>query len=79
MHFRRRTGGIEWRLFSDPEKARRYLETYLVGSWDEHERQHTRATKQDAELVAQIDGLLAAGVPRRARHYLAVGIRERRV
>jgi MFS family permease len=70
-HFRQRTGGIEWRLYRDEAAPGRYLETYLVGSWEEHERQHARATQQDATLLESIDAFLVPGTARVARHYLA--------
>jgi Transmembrane secretion effector len=47
------------------------VETYLVGSWEEHERQHARATEHDQQPLAHIDTLLAPGTRREARHYLA--------
>jgi MFS family permease len=70
-HFRQRTGGIEWRLFLDDTVPGRYLETYLVGSWEEHERQHARVTEHDAALLEQLDGLLVTGTHRTAHHYVA--------
>ena len=69
---RRRTGAIEWRLFSDPTANSAYLETYMVGSWEEHERQHARLTAHDQGVLEEIDALLAPGASRRARHYFAV-------
>lgn len=70
-HFRQRTGGIEWRLFLDDTVPGRYLETYLVGSWEEHERQHARMTQHDAALLEQLDRLLVTGTHRTAHHYVA--------
>jgi MFS family permease len=70
-HFRQRTGGVKWRLFTDPQAPGRYLETFLVGSWEEHERQHARATANDTALLAEIDALLVDGTHRQAHHYLA--------
>jgi MFS family permease len=72
-HFRQRTGATEWRLFVDEQVADRYVETFLVGSWQEHERQHTRETQHDQALLDELDGLLAPGTHRTARHYLAAG------
>ncbi len=71
-HFRGRTGAFDWRLFIDGASPTRYVETYLVGSWEEHERQHARATEHDQQLLAHIDTLLAPGTHREASHYLAV-------
>lgn len=70
-HFRRRTGAIEWRLFVDQATPGRYLETFLVASWEEHERQHARATHHDQQLLSDIDKLLAPGSTREAHHYLS--------
>ena len=70
-HMRGRTGAFEWRLFADAAHAGRYLETYLVGSWEEHERQHARATTHDAALLAALDKTLATGTQRTAHHYVA--------
>jgi MFS family permease len=70
---RRRTGAIEWRLFVDPAAADRYLETFVVGSWEEHERQHARLTHADDAVLAELDRLLAPGSQRVAHHYFAAG------
>jgi MFS family permease len=70
-HVRQRTGAIEWRLFVDSAVPRRYLETFLVGSWEEHQRQHGRLTRQDASLLDELDRLLAPGARREAHHYLS--------
>jgi MFS family permease len=69
-HYRQRTGAIEWRLFVDESTPGRYLETFLVSSWEEHERQHGRATQHDADLLEELDGLLVPGTHRVAHHYL---------
>jgi MFS family permease len=69
-HFRQRTGGVEWRLFVDDQEPGRYLETFLVGSWEEHERQHARATGHDAALLVELDALLVPGTHRIGHHYL---------
>ncbi len=70
-HFRQRTGGIEWRLFVDQSAPHRYVETFLVGSWEEHERQHVRATQHDSHLLEELDQLLVPGTHRIGHHYLA--------
>jgi hypothetical protein len=41
------------------------------GSWEEHERQHARATQHDVALLASLDTLLVPGTHRVAQHYLA--------
>ena len=70
-HFRQRTGGVEWRLFVDESAPRRYVETFLVGSWDEHQHQHARATQHDSTLLRELDELLEPGTHRVGHHYLA--------
>jgi hypothetical protein len=74
-HFRQRTGGMEWRMFLDQATPGRYLETFLVSSWDEHERQHIRLTQHDEQLLAEIDKLLVPGSRREGHHYLTVPTR----
>jgi MFS family permease len=37
---RRRTGALRWELFRDGGEATRFVESYLVGTWAEHVRQH---------------------------------------
>ncbi|WP_030489317.1 MFS transporter [Micromonospora chokoriensis] len=53
---RQRTGAMRWGLFRPAETTDRFVEVYLVPSWDEHLRQHGgRLTGEDraAELRAQ--------------------------
>jgi MFS family permease/quinol monooxygenase YgiN len=55
---RHRTGAARWGLYQDGEDPRRFVEVYLVPSWQEHLRQHTdRQTGADQELVEQAVGL----------------------
>jgi MFS family permease len=47
---RQRTGATRWGLFRDVAAADRFVEVYLVPSWDEHLRQHGgRLTGSDRE------------------------------
>jgi hypothetical protein len=67
---RLRTGAVRWGLFRDGEQPGRFVEAYVVPSWDEHLRQHTgRLTGADraAEERAQA---LADGPPQ-ASHLLS--------
>jgi MFS family permease len=38
---RQRTGAVRWQLYRDGERAHRFVEAYIVPSWDEHLRQHS--------------------------------------
>jgi MFS family permease len=45
---RRRTGALRWELYRDGTDPTRFVESYLVGTWAEHRRQHeTRLTGAD--------------------------------
>lgn len=47
---RLRDGAIRWGLFQDIADESRYVESFLVESWAEHERQHHRVTHGDLEI-----------------------------
>src|SRR5262249_8196378 len=53
---RRRDGASRWGICRDLETSNRYLETFLVLSWEEHLRQHDRATRADSELEDRLRG-----------------------
>lgn len=51
---RRRDGASRWGIFSDMEIENRYVETFIVRSWAEHQRQHERFTRADLELEERL-------------------------
>jgi len=67
-HERGRDGAYAWGLFEDTAEPGRFLETFLLESWLEHLRQHSRVTKADRLLQDHITQLLDA-VPS-VRHLL---------
>ncbi|HEX3977429.1 MAG TPA: MFS transporter [Solirubrobacteraceae bacterium] len=69
---RRRTGAIHWHLHRDLEDPDRFDEQFIVGSWEEHERQHDRLRGREREILDRIDALLAPGETRTARHSVSV-------
>ena len=69
---RRRTGAIRWRLYRPAETPTELVETFVVGSWDEHERQHNRIDSADASLLDRLDATLRPGNTRVAEHGIAV-------
>ncbi len=54
QRIRRRDGATSWGIFYDTESPNVYLETFLVDSWAEHERQHDRFTVADRELEKRV-------------------------
>jgi MFS family permease len=51
---RRRDGATRWGIFYDTEAPGVYLESFIVDSWAEHERQHDRFTMADRELEKHV-------------------------
>jgi hypothetical protein len=69
---RRRTGAVHWHLHRDIAEPTHFQETFIVGSWEDHEHQHERLTGRDRAAVDDIDRLLAPDRPRHARHFVGV-------
>ena len=65
---RRRDGATEWGVFADTETPDVYLETFVVDSWAEHERQHGRFTRADHEAEKAVQSL--AVKPIKVKHYV---------
>lgn len=68
---RRRDGAYQWGLMQDAADPERFIEYFLVESWIEHERQHARVTRADADFQAEIAALAKSGAPPRTTHWLA--------
>lgn len=51
---RLRDGAYQWGVFEDVANPGRYLEHFLVPSWLEHERQHHRVSRADADLQDRV-------------------------
>lgn len=70
---RLRTGAAEWGLYRDGETAHRFVECFLVPSWEEHLRQHSdRLTGSDRQHEEQADAL--SDPPPQTAHLLAADI-----
>lgn len=68
---RLRTGATQWGLFRDGDVAHRFVELYVVQSWDEHLRQHRyRITGTDHEFEEVADAL--SDPPPEVSHLIAV-------
>ena len=68
---RRRTGAISWRLWRDAANPAHILEQFVVGSWDEHLRQHERVSRRDQQRLEQINAMTESNQPTTVTHWLA--------
>jgi MFS family permease len=69
--FRRRDGAIRWNLYEDAGTPGRYLETFVVESWAEHLRQHSRATVADRGVETKAWAFLVLEGPPKVTHWIA--------
>ena len=74
---RRRTGAGSWRLYRQAEDQYELLETFIVGSWAEHERQHARIYPAETLVIDRLEQTLLPDRPRLVQHSLAVRTRHR--
>jgi hypothetical protein len=64
-----------WGLFRDGEAPRRFVELFVVPSWEEHLRQHTgRLTETDRQYEEQADVL--SDPPPQVAHLIAAEKRD---
>jgi MFS family permease len=68
QRIRRRDGATRWGIFYDTDAPNVYLETFLVDSWLEHQRQHDRFTVADHEIEKRVLGY--ALEPTVVKHYI---------
>jgi hypothetical protein len=68
---RYRDGAVFWGLFSDVAKPGRYIEYFMVESWAEHVRQHSRATDEDAPALERARGFHIRPGPPIVSHQIA--------
>ena len=68
---RRRTGAISWRVWRDAADPGHVLEQFVVGSWDEHLRQHERVSRRDQQRLEEIAAMTDPSRPTTVTHWLA--------
>ena len=68
---RRRTGAVRWRVWRDAADPGRVLELFVVGSWDEHLRQHERVSERDQQRLNEITAMTDPDRPPTVTHWLA--------
>jgi MFS family permease len=68
---RRRTGAERWSLYQDAADLDRFVENYVVRSWEEHMRQHyERLTKLDEAIEQRARELTLDGDEPRTEHLI---------
>ncbi len=70
-HARRRTGASSWRVWRDAADPGHVLEQFVVGSWDEHLRQHERVSRRDQQRLEEITAMTDPSKPVAVTHWLA--------
>ena len=68
---RKRDGAFFWEMYSRAGKANCLVEVFMVSSWLEHLRQHTRVTVLDKELQDKLRSLLREGTRPKRSHFIA--------
>jgi MFS family permease len=64
----RRDGASRWGVYYDTEHPTHYLETFIVESWGEHLRQHTRLPPADREAEERVLQFLVN--PTKVKHFI---------
>jgi MFS family permease len=67
---RRRTGASSWRMWRDSSDPTRFLEQFVVASWQEHLRQHERVSSRDHARLERIAAMSSAEHRPRVTHWL---------
>jgi predicted MFS family arabinose efflux permease len=70
---RRRDGAYTWGVFDDAAEEGRIVETFLVGSWMEHLRQHERVTNADRVIQDTVDRFHLGDTPK-VTHFVAADL-----
>ena len=68
---RLRDGAYDWDVFEDAAEPGRMIETFLVSSWLEHQRQHRRVTVSDQDVQARLHQLHKGAKPPVVHHFIA--------
>ncbi len=70
---RRRDGAYRWGLMADAAHPETILEWFLVGSWEEHLRQHERLAVADGAVQDRVRSFHRGPEPPRVSHLIPVG------
>jgi hypothetical protein len=67
---RKRDGAFSWDILESAKVSSTYVETYMIGSWLEHLRQHERVTIEDKQIQKDIRLLLLDGTTPNVSHFI---------
>jgi MFS family permease len=70
---RRRGGALSWSVYEDIQQPGIFVETFVVGSWIEHLRQHERHTVNDRLIQSRVQAFHLDAGPPPVRHLVAPG------
>ncbi len=70
---RRRGGALSWAVYQDVQRPGLFVETFVVGSWIEHLRQHERHTMNDLKIQNRVQAFHRGGQPPAVRYLIAPG------
>ena len=76
---RLRDGAFRCSLFQDLDNPQLFRETFLVGSWAEHIRQHARATMEDQRIEQAVIDFHRGTESPMVRHLLMINLRDHKV
>ena len=68
---RLRDGAYQWGIFEDVALPGRYVETFLIASWEDYERQYRRLSADGAEREARVMRLHLGPAAPLVRHWIA--------
>jgi MFS family permease len=68
---KRRAGAFYWNLFRDTGDPSRFVETFIVDSWDEHLRQHGRLTHADQQVEDRVRGFHRGAASPKTSHLIS--------
>jgi MFS family permease len=68
---KRRDGAFYWNLFRDTDNPSRFIETFIVDSWAEHLRQHSRLTRADRIIDDRVQNFHSGDSPPKISHLIA--------
>ena len=73
---RLRDGAFRWDLFHSLDQDTIFIESFLVATWAEHLRQHTRAIAEDRHIEQLVETFHLGETPPKVRHYLRAGLKQ---